>query len=75
MSDIALGGQTDGIFIEIFTNFSDIKTVVGFLADGNNSCLNFEIAGKFPTNQPCHLLGEWELESNLGIGTHQDIRF
>jgi hypothetical protein len=47
---ISVGSQTDGIFIEMFTNFADIETVIGFLADRNNSCLNFEITGKFPGN-------------------------
>src|SRR5271168_1018183 len=47
---ISLGSQTNRIFIEMFTNFADIETVIGLLADGNNSCLNFEITGKFPGN-------------------------
>ena len=51
---ISLGNQTDGIFVEMFTNFADIETVIGLFADGNNSCLNFEITGKFPGNQHCH---------------------
>jgi len=45
---ITFSDHTDGVFIEIFTNFGDVKTVMRLLADRNNPCLDVKVAREFP---------------------------
>ena len=40
--------STNCIFIKVLTNFREIKTIFGLLANWNDSCLNFKIASEFP---------------------------
>lgn len=63
---------TNGVLVEMLANFSEVNTVIGLFANGNNSCLNFKIPRKFPTHES-HSEGDI-LKGDLGVGTHQDIR-
>ena len=40
---------TDSILVKIFTDFFEVKTVIGLLADGDNSGVDFKVPRKFST--------------------------
>src|SRR5277367_3696112 len=46
------GEVTNGVLIEILTDFGDVKTIITLLCDRNNSRFNVEIPREFPTITP-----------------------
>jgi len=65
--------DANSIFVEVFTDFTDIKTIFGFLLDRDNTSVDFEVTCEFPIIR--HFPGREILKSNLGVGTHQDVGF
>jgi len=66
---------TNGVLINCSLDFGGIKTVFGFLGDGDKSGFDFKISCKFPDFVSCHLSTDWILESYLSICAHENIGF
>jgi len=56
--------DANSIFVEVFADFTDIKTIFGFLLDRDNSSFDFEVTCEFPIGKT--VSGEGNTQEQLG---------